>query len=81
MLEVIRFPNKFVNYRVALQLQQELVNRKLLNRPNEPDYLIILQHEPCITLGRRRHDTIIESTIPVIKVTRSFYLLTVLFTL
>ena len=80
MLKVLKFPSK-VNYITALSLQSELVRKKLLNRSNEPDYLILLEHEACITLGRRSHcdkgigieggtfsSTSSSGNVPVIKV-------------
>ena len=70
-LKIIRFPT-LVKYETALQLQQKLVIQKLLNRSNEPDYLIILEHEPSITLGRQCHNDppILTCSIPIIKVQR-----------
>lgn len=54
MLKILRF-NKFVPYRESIQLQERLVASKLANRENHPDYFLILQHEPCITAGKRCH--------------------------
>lgn len=53
---------------MALALQSKLVVQKLNNRANEPDYLIMLEHEPCVTLGRRYHSHILNTQIPIIKV-------------
>lgn len=66
MLKVIRFG--ILDYPRALALQSELVARKLLNRSTEPDYLILLEHEACVTLGRRSHADIPNTNVPVIKV-------------
>lgn len=66
MLRVIRFGK--LDYPCALALQSKLVAQKLLNRSNEPDYLILLEHEACVTLGRRSHADIPNTNVPVIKV-------------
>jgi lipoate-protein ligase B len=68
-LKVLRF-NRLVPYPEALILQQHLVSKKLMNRSNEPDYLIVLEHEPCVTLGRRCHSESdsIKSSYPIFKV-------------
>ena len=67
-LRVIRLPGK-VDYLAAASLQSTLIRQKLLNRDSEPDYLILLEHEPCVTLGRRSHsDLVNNSNVPVIKV-------------
>ena len=69
-LEVIKFTER-LNYSSVLNLQSRLVARKLQNRLTEPDYLILLQHEPCITLGRRSHSELLSAftagSIPVFK--------------
>ena len=71
MLRVLRLSGR-VDYRTANSLQADLIAKKLLNRPNEPDYLILLEHEPCVTLGRRCHTETIELScqkeLPIIKV-------------
>ncbi len=71
-LKVIQFPGLLVNYKSSLELQQKLVAQKLLNRHSEPDYLIILEHEPSITLGRRCEVEVererIKGSHPIIKV-------------
>lgn len=69
LVKVLKFPGK-VPYPEALILQQKLVNQKLLNRQNESDFLILLEHEPCITLGRRCHTEAetIKSSYPIYKV-------------
>lgn len=54
MLKILRF-NKFVNYCESLKIQEQLVASKLAHRENHSDYLLILQHQPCITLGKRSH--------------------------
>lgn len=67
-LKVIRFPYQ-VAYQTSLELQRKLINQKFLNRINEPDYLILLELEPCITIGKRHHnDELIKSSTPIIKV-------------
>lgn len=66
-LKVFKF-NRLISYPEALILQQNLVNQKLLNRTSEPDYLILLEHEPCVTLGRRCHSESIKSSYPIFKV-------------
>lgn len=71
-LEVIKLTRR-INYSSVLNLQSRLVARKLQNRLTEPDYLILLQHEPCITLGRRSHSELVAfsasatGSIPVFK--------------
>ena len=69
LLKIIRF-TKLIPYPEALRLQQNLVAKKLAaNRANEPDYLILLEHEPCVTLGRRCHSNpISSSSYPIFKV-------------
>ena len=68
-LKVLRLPG-LIDYRAAVSLQSELIAKKLLNRPTEPDYLILLEHEPCVTLGRRCHSELQNHPfdIPIIKV-------------
>lgn len=74
LVKVLKLPGK-VAYPEALALQQKLVSQKLLNRTSEPDYLILLEHEPCVTLGRRCHSDsdseIIKSSFPIFKVKNS----------
>lgn len=65
--KVFRF-NRLISYPEALILQKNLLNQKLLNRTSEPDYLILLEHEPCVTLGRRCHSESINSSYPIFKV-------------
>lgn len=69
-LKVIQFNGKLVNYKSTLQLQQKLVTQKLLNRSTEPDYLIICEHEPCITVGRRCLTELdkLKTSYPIIQV-------------
>ncbi|KAI9631408.1 hypothetical protein KEM48_014382 [Puccinia striiformis f. sp. tritici PST-130] len=42
-----------VRYQDGYQLQNELVRHKI-NNPSAPDYLILLQHHPVYTTGRRQ---------------------------
>lgn len=79
-LKVIQFPGLLVNYKSSLELQQKLVAQKLLNRHNEPDYLLLLEHEPIITLGRRCKIEVeleagsIRGSHPIIKVNSLIYM-------
>lgn len=72
LVKVIKLPGK-VGYPETLALQQKLVSQKLSNRTSEPDYLILLEHEPCVTLGRRCHSDseIIKSSFPIFKVRKA----------
>jgi lipoate-protein ligase B len=81
-LKVLTFPHR-ISYPKALNLQLEIVSKKLTD-PKTPDYLILLEHEPSITIGRRMHSSseTINSHIPIFKVSiikytylLSFYLL------
>lgn len=74
-LKVLTFPHR-ISYPKALNLQREIVSKKLAD-PKTPDYLILLEHEPSITIGRRMHsssETInINSHIPIFKVASIIY--------
>lgn len=59
-------------YENILKLQNELVKKVIISRNSSEtssDYLLLLEHEPVITLGRRSHsEDLTNSNIPVFKV-------------
>ena len=70
-VKVLRFPDP-QPYEKISKLQGELVRKIIDGRQGKEnlDYLLLLEHEPVITLGRRSHSEqgLENSTIPVHKV-------------
>ncbi|MBW0489285.1 hypothetical protein O181_029000 [Austropuccinia psidii MF-1] len=51
-----KYISSHVPYQPALEFQNALVRHKI-DHPNSPDWLILLQHKPVYTFGRRQADT------------------------
>jgi lipoyl(octanoyl) transferase len=69
-VELLKF-RRLVSFDEALHLQEQLVHRLSMS-PERHGYLLALQHEPVITLGRRAHQAALNTqiTIPVRKANR-----------
>lgn len=68
-MKVLRF-NGLQSYEAMSKLQAELVRQKMANRESTPDHLLIIQHYPVITLGRRSHSQSFSSDIPIVRAPR-----------